>query len=395
MYNKHDKIEKYYYGNIVIIGQHTGNMGDEIAGFSLAKRLIENINVNKINIIYRGYDDRSLEIVDPKVVHQTSLPLTKCDVINLIFSCFILKKKKPINCLASDYLKKIDDIFEMADVIFVSPSGAAIGIYQDERLLSMLLLAIAKRKSPVFHYCTIGKSKSLIFNWIGKYALKRSTLFLREEKSIQFAKTIGIENADFGYDTAFSFKRFRDVDEDIKKLVENKPIVMIINELNKWHPDFVGNNDDIRAIQGKVIPAVVNLAKCENRRIVLLPHILETNEFSFLKQMINMTNEDSRTLFDIANITSVNDYDYVIENACIVVTMRYHGVVMAAKNEVPFVAISYENKMREVSKYVNCLDSCISFKDIIEGKVDISSFIEQIWNKRCTIVEKLKEFKNI
>lgn len=33
-------IKSYYKGNITIIGQHTGNMGDEIAGCALLQELI-------------------------------------------------------------------------------------------------------------------------------------------------------------------------------------------------------------------------------------------------------------------------------------------------------------------------------------------------------------------
>lgn len=86
-------IKSHYKGNIVIIGQHTGNMGDEIAGCALLQNLIEGGEVQKVEVIYRGWDERKLEITDEKIKHITSLSLSKLDVLNLFISTLVLKKK--------------------------------------------------------------------------------------------------------------------------------------------------------------------------------------------------------------------------------------------------------------------------------------------------------------
>lgn len=197
----------YKRKNIVIIGQHTGNMGDEMAGCALLQRLLKESDVEKITVLYRGYDNRKLEINNPKIVHEYSLALDKTDVINLLLSCYLLRRQKPIGIAVSNNLKKINKIFDEADTIIVSPSGANIGIYQDERLLSLLFLAIAKNKNPIFHYCTIGKSNSKLFDFIAKSALKKSILLLRERRSMEYAQKIGAKSK-FGFDTAFGFENF-------------------------------------------------------------------------------------------------------------------------------------------------------------------------------------------
>ena len=43
--------------------------------------------------------------------------------------------------------------------------------------------------------------------------------------------------------------------------------------------------------------------------------------------------------------------------------MRYHAIVLAAKNGVPFVDLSYENKMREVADYTGQAAFCVDLTD--------------------------------
>ena len=49
--------------------------------------------------------------------------------------------------------------------------------------------------------------------------------------------------------------------------------------------------------------------------------------------------------------------------------MRYHGIVIAAKNAIPFVSIAYENKMCEVSEYVNMKKQNIEIKCVTYEKL--------------------------
>lgn len=380
------------HGKVVIIGQHTGNMGDEIAGCALLEKLVTDCSVSQVTVLYRGYDKRELEINDQKIIHETSLSLSKLDVVNLIICGFFIKKSKPFWYIASSNLRKMDTLFEEAETIVVSPSGANIGIYQDERLLSMSLLAVAKGKTPLFHYCTIGKSRSVIFDWIAKYMLKRAKLYFREKKSMEYAESIGISNAVFGYDTAFSFKRVLEPRAEIKDLLINSPVVMIITQLHTWHPNYVNTTDDDAVINNVLVPFIMKIAERENKEIILLPHILQQSELYFLSSFLKSIPGKIRKMVRIANIQSVSEYDYVIENASVVITMRYHGIVVAAKNRVPFLAISYENKMQEVASYIGCPENCVSLHKLISDSSIFEREFFRVWSRRNVISEKLNDF---
>ena len=353
--------------------------------------------IDKITVIYRGYDNRKLEIDNEKIVHETQLPLSKFDVFNLFISTYLCKKSNPFLCFASPELKKINEILKNASAIIISPSGANIGIYQDERLLGLLVLAIRKKLRPIFCYCTIGRSKSRLFNFISKFALRKSALYLREKRSMEYARKIGAK-AEFGIDRAFYFQPDRSfgIPTDIKGLFigDNKPIVLILTELHNWHPDFRGKYDDVTALNDCIIPAIENLANKYKKDIVLLPHIIGETERIFLCSIIEAVSKEIGERIYLADINSVYEYDNIINGAEIVVTMRYHGVVISAKNGVPFLAIAYENKMLEVSRYVNCAENCIFIADLIKDNSLFEQKLNYCYDHSNEIKDKLFEFRN-
>lgn len=101
---------------------------------------------------------------------------------------------------------------------------------------------------------------------------------------------------------------------------------------------------------------------------------------------------EQRELFSIAEINSVTQYDNFIASAELVITMRYHGVVCSAKNSVPFLALSYENKMHEVANYVNCSESCIDVKNLIKDDELFYRKLNEIYDVKYDIINKLNLF---
>jgi polysaccharide pyruvyl transferase WcaK-like protein len=71
-----------------------------------------------------------------------------------------------------------------------------------------------------------------------------------------------------------------------------------------------------------------------------------------------------------------------------VVSMRYHGIVMAIRNKVPFISLGYENKMNEVCKYSNV--EYLNYK-----LVDINTWsLEQKFDQYYAQREEIKETLN-
>ena len=95
-----------------------------------------------------------------------------------------------------------------------------------------------------------------------------------------------------------------------------------------------------------------------------------------------------------------NDYDtyfqqYVIGKLTAIVGMRYHSNIFSAKMGVPFVSISYEQKMVGFMESAGLTDYCIDIEDLSVEKL-INKFELMITNYaqyRVQLEEKHNEWK--
>lgn len=364
---------------VLIIGQHCGNLGDEGAGEALVDLLLENTQVSEISILYHGGGDRNLPVHHQKVKHIEKAFLTKWDMVSLLAYMFF--KKRPTRLAL-----KIIKLFKNHDLIIVSPSGANIGIYQDERLLLLCSVALKLNKKLIFYFCTVGKSKNLFFNAVSRAVLRKSKLYLREKASLKYANSIGA-NATFGVDTAFFLpSEYESVSNDVKKLMVRNPLVLILTDL-VWHPNF-SNFNSLDLIETKILPDCIRVAEEKNRQIVILPHILENREMNFLSQIAKR----HKNIVVALRVTNVHEYCYVIENSFAVITMRYHGAVFSIKNCRPFLAISYENKINEVCTYAGCESCVISISDLFQKDTSVHKKMEDILSNGERYEAIMKEF---
>ncbi len=296
---------------------------------------IKNLNVS---IIYNGNDN--LKYNKHNIIHEKDCTLKKIGYINiflkLIFSSFTGNK----------YLKKFDNIVDESDYIIVSPSGANIGIYRDYRFLIRLLFVVKRNKKPIFYLNTIGKSKSFIFNNLAKKVLLNSIIYVREKKSYEYLHSMNIKSK-LGVDTAFL------LDYKPKKIRNMKKIILILSDISS-HPNFRGINSE--ELYSKIISTIGDYALSTNKIIEVIPHLNTIEENLFIKKILN--NIDNKRYLNIFSYKKINDrFEYIdeISSSYFVVSMRYHGIVMSIKNSIPFISLSYENKMNEVCSYSNSL----------------------------------------
>ena len=90
----------------------------------------------------------------------------------------------------------------------------------------------------------------------------------------------------------------------------------------------------------------------------------------------------------IPEIKTVYDYERYISSSYLLIGMRYHSVVLAAKNAVPFICIAYEQKMKEVSEYTNQLKYCVDLKHINQN-IPLDILLEDITEKYTIIRQNL------
>ena len=243
-----------------------------------------------------------------------------------------------------------------ADIIYVTPCGASLGIYKDWAFLLRLLFVIMENKVPVFSLNTINASGNIVFDFFAKKVLKRSTIYVREKRSFDYLNGIGI-SSELGVDTAFSEKQLL--------LTRKKDTIGLVVTLLGWHPEFKGRDMGNEVLQN-IIPGIAKYCIAHQYKIELIPHTGQPDETAYIKQIIKELEKNGMAEQDLIfrdDIKTSDEYDEALASKWFVVGMRYHSIVLSAKNTVPFVALAYENKMKEVCRYTNCMDLYLNLQE--------------------------------
>ena len=358
---------------ITIVNQHTNNFGDEAAGIALINELITRYNA-EIHIIYNG--DGTIHINNKNIYHEVDCKLKYMGYIN------ILLKLLQHNYKGNSTMQYFDNLIKSSDYVLVSPCGANIGIYKDWRFLVRLLFVVFCKKTPIFYLNTIGKSDSILFNCISTYVLKHSKVYVREKKSEEYLKEKHIK-CKRGVDTAFLLKTPEKNNNNFGKY-----IVFVPTNFDK-HRNFKGI-DSFNFIKNNILEYLCNYATKKKYKIIILPHLNTKEEHYFLNKIKDyIISEYHCNDTEIVNVSTVFEYYDFIRSSQIVFGMRYHTIVLASKANIPFVCLAYENKMVEVSNYMNMEKCCIKMYDKFDkNKIkDVLSYIE---SNRDKIIETLK-----
>lgn len=365
--------------NIIILNQHTKNFGDDIAGISLIQEIRKRFIGCKIHVIYNT--NGKLGVDDDNINHAIDLSLKNIGLLQILTFLFFSLFK--IKFIYNTTLKELQSLVKSSALIFVSPCGANIGIYKDWRFLIRSLIVILLGGKLIFHNNTIGSSGNFLFDSIGRYILRRSNIFVRELASFNYLQSINVFSVR-SVDTAFLFE------EDFAQTTRDYTI-FIPTKLETWHPDFK-KEDLFDDLKNKVLIDFVNFIQNNKLKLYILPHMygeyLETELHNrYVEEFMKLGLPEEE--ITILNIKNVYDYNKFIKNASLVVSMRYHGVVMSIRNSVPFISLGYENKMNEVCKYSNV--EMLNYKLKNLKNQDFNIDFQSVWEKRVEIINTLNE----
>lgn len=373
--------------NVVIVNQYCENRGDEAAGTALVQNLISfNPNVS-IDIIYNSINKLD---INSKNIHHRNIDLRLKDIGILGIIQYLLFRKTIFNRFAfrNKTMKMMSDTIRGSDYVFVTPCGACIGIYKSWPFLIRLLFVVREGKRPIFCLNTIGTSNSFIFDKLANHVLRKSKIYVREKKSQDYLKSIGIDST-LGVDTALSLPILHE-----KK--QAKHIGMVVTELD-WHPEFKGR-DMRKEVLEIVIPSIAKY--CINNGYILdiIPHIASEKEFQFIsdvRQKIIDLGMKEEAINILKEVKTCFDYDQAISSEEMIIGMRYHSIVLSVKNEIPFLALSYENKMKEVCNYSNCQNLLLDLHEQLTEEQIIKKLMYVEMHKEEIIKTLRKVHKNL
>ena len=349
---------------VLSIGIHlNGNFGDDAAGTAFLEELASRPEITEITVmpkIFAGY----------KVADNNKK--IKYYVESTVGNRYTALLKK-----ISNYKK----LLKTVDYITIGPCGSSIGIYKDRMLLMYAYLAVKAKKKVVFALDSLNDSKDKKYNKYARKVFEKSKIFVREKASQKYLESIGI-SSEFGIDSAFNMS------DSHHNKNKQKQIIFVPSNFG-FHPDFRDFNFE-EMMKNRILPCIAKKAKEENCKISILPNFHNLDAEEGIVNKISNFDIDGVHIDLCDNVKTVYDYDNTLNNAEIVVSMRYHGVVLSAKNCTPFIGISYEQKMNEVAGYTGLSDYMIDLKNFDENK--FSSMLDKIFENKEQIENKLEQF---
>ncbi|SON54765.1 polysaccharide pyruvyl transferase CsaB [Hartmannibacter diazotrophicus] len=340
---------------VAIINQHGNNYGDDIACYAAVEQVRNIFRDAEITLIFNNPNEVILgaqPIVIENVQQIDDILFKKSDIIALLLDVFGLRMFGGL--LKSSGMKRFEREIEKNDVVIVSPGGQNIGKYKDWWYLMQVLSSINGGKSPIFFLNTIARSGNALFDWLARFCLKNSEVFVRQKDSYDYVKSVGA-SVSLGVDTAFSFLPRHGELGPVERLNE---IVFIPTNLSKFFRGF--NAETVEGVVSDIADTLSSESVPQAFRIRIVPHLHSSSaESDFLNQIKLKIEKNGREVVVDHDVRTFFDYSDRIAAARVVISMRYHGVVLSGVHRTPFVGVAYEEKMQYAAAYLGQSDFSI------------------------------------
>ncbi len=336
--------------SIAIVNQHTNNYGDDAAGRALIEELNE-LSPERLDVFYIWHaNSTTLPTHSP---HQFNhAPEVTSGLHDTRRTLAWQAMRRFVGLPPSDEVRILLDTTRAAEAVLVSPAGSNLGIYKDWMYLFILLILVLDGTRPTFVQNTVGESNSLLFNLLARFVLKRSLVFVREKRSHDYLRNKGIQCV-LGVDTALLLT------EGNYHATDEKPYIAVVpTQLSNWHRDFQA--DQRANYIDELIAGISAYSAREAIPVKIVPHLYGHHSeadflFEFCSELVTAGCHAT-----ISPVESLDDYRAVIACSLTVVSMRYHGLVLAGLERVPCVSLAYENKMSEAASYLGVLPLAIT-----------------------------------
>ncbi|GAB3582473.1 polysaccharide pyruvyl transferase family protein [Calidifontibacter terrae] len=376
---------------ISIVHQHTNNFGDDAAGLALIGSIREIFPDAEIDVFYIWHRGGSaLTGAGTGTRHHMLNALSGDKERRPEWAARAAVSGVRLGAMTPE-IQEMVEICRASDHVFVSPAGSNLGIYKDWMYLLSLYLLVRNGVQLTFCQNSIHASGSSLFDRIAHRVLANSKVYVRETASAAHLQREGIRSV-LGVDTALAAPfpvRTRD---------EGRTLTVVPTNLASWHRDHRGG-DDASLINGKIGGAVKQFAKMYDYQVELLAHLYGPEDEADMLNSLRDELCDAGVSCSVTQPESANAYKLALCNADLVLSMRYHGLVLAGHAAVPCVALAYENKMVEAAGYLGLKDLCLDVNaatkdDIIaaltSGREQSESIIFDLKRRRHALQEVAK-----
>lgn len=354
---------------ILIVNQPLNNRGDESAHKALVRSLLNRTQETRIRVLFvdrpENWDVRPYIVEDERVEYVYLHSYLKANKVSLVA---LRKKEREFLWNIHPFTRKIKAQYDWADLVVCAPGGVCMGPFQMWDHLFFLKWAKHCHKPLAYFGRSFGPfpietNANRQFRDISYEMLHYfSFLSIRDKITEKIATEIGIPFIST-VDTAFLDNPVADIPYEIKMSLQRKEYMVFIPNYLLWHPYYEGkfSIDELLDFYCRMIRTIWEYDS--KLSIIMLPQTFgnwnmwdDINLFRMIAERMN----DSRIIVT-SDCYSSDIQQTIIKDAKFVVGARYHSIVFAINQNVPFIALSYEHKIAGLLETLGKTDCMIDF----------------------------------
>ncbi len=363
---------------ILLINQPIENRGDESAHRGLVRALVGSIPAVQIVCVFlgaRAESVRQMAVSSPNVKYVI-IPMRR-GTYRLPALALQTHLWRPVAALHPAY-RQLKQYMRDADYVINAPGGICMGGFQSWGHILYLMLAREAGKPTAYYSRSFGPFRiatrtDRLFKRYSLSLLKSfDFLSIRDQKTMELADNLGLHYVP-AIDTAFLHVPEVVIPTEVREATGTDYTVFVPNSL-VWHTDY--HRSDSSRINNFFLKTLdLLLAKRPESKIVMLPQLYNLGDLGdepYFESLRCRSSLPERIVVLPDSIGS-DIQQAIIAKAGFVVGARYHTIVFAINNRVPFVAFTYEHKIAGLLDVLHLEDRQIDIGDLGKSTFDDSA----------------------
>jgi colanic acid/amylovoran biosynthesis protein len=361
--------------HLLLICQPLNNRGDESAHKGLLRAISKESPQTRFTVVFLGNKQNSID--------QFNVKLANVEYVNIKghkglikFISYIAKYNMIWLSFLLSPTRNLIKYYKKSDAVMCAPGGMNMGGFQSWNHLYWLKLAVMCKKPLYYYGRSIGpfpietKDQRKFRNESRNILDYISFLSLRDKKSEEEALKIGVKNYYSTLDSAFLDSPKVIVPNEIQTQIGDKPYIVFVPNILIWHHAYKGKASKTDIINYYVKMVTIMMSRFPDYNIVMLPQTFnydvplrnDVNLFKDIKSVV----QDKRIIV-VEDIYSSDIQQTIISKCQFLVGARYHSIVFAINQAVPFIALCYEHKIEGLLQALNKTDCMIDITKIFDN----------------------------
>lgn len=354
--------------NILMIEQPLNNRGDESAHRGLVRRMLAECPDVRLTVLFWGQKKEEIEsfrVADGRVDYVNMPAGVQAKRLSRYFMRFTMPWRLHRLLYVLPVARRFRAWCRRADAVLCAPGGINMGGFRDWTHLAFLTLARMERKPVIYYGRSIGPftARTFFARSFGRQsvALLRGFSFvsLRDKRSQDIARRLGVA-FEPTIDSAFLWNEPAAVPAAVAQAIGGAPYIVFVPNSLAWHFQFRKYTfEEVRAFWVKLLQRLAGAYPAH--RIVMLPQTVGYSRqlpdgYRYFCEIGQCSGIDPARVVVVPEAYGSDVQQAIIARADFLVGARYHSIVFAINQGVPFVSLSYEHKMSGVVELVGRRD---------------------------------------